>query len=182
MALSYAKTHQLPLCITRCGNNYGPYQYPEKLIPFFLSKLQQQQPVPVYGDGLHVRDWIYVADHAQAIIQVLLNGQVGNVYNISAGAEQNNLFVVKQLIELFGHTNPEDHITFVPDRPGHDRRYALKADKIKTLGWQPQITHFDQGLKQTVEWYQQNSPWVQRIHERQQSGNTPQAAQWLASC
>lgn len=178
LALSYAKTHNFPLCITRCGNNYGPYQYPEKLIPFFLSRLIKGEDVPVYGDGKHVRDWIFVEDHAQAILTVLEKGETGGVYNISADDECDNLAIIKQLMMALNVEDPESHLRFVPDRPAHDRRYSLESSKIRTLGWQPK-THLQSGLEKTIQWYQENPEWIQNILQRQKNEQVPQAAQWL---
>jgi dTDP-glucose 4,6-dehydratase len=148
---SYCQTHAFPGLITRCSNNYGPYQHPEKLIPLFITNLLQDKPVPVYGDGLNVRDWIHVRDHCAAIFTVLCRGRVGEVYNVGGGSERTNLELTHILLEATG--KPKSLIRFVADRPGHDRRYAIDSTKIKTeLGWQPEVSFAD-GLHQTVAWY-----------------------------
>jgi dTDP-glucose 4,6-dehydratase len=179
LALSYFKTYDMPVCITRCGNNYGPYQYPEKLIPFFILKLMQNEPVPVYGDGLNVRDWIFVEDHARAVIDVLHQGVPGEVYNIGADNQCNNLEMTANLLKLMGF--PEDFIQYVPDRPGHDRRYALNTSKIReNFGWRAQHT-FDAALQETVAWYKDNASWIQNVQKRQAREKTPPGAAWLTN-
>ncbi|MFQ3593732.1 MAG: dTDP-glucose 4,6-dehydratase [Gemmataceae bacterium] len=161
LALSYAHTFHLPVLITRCSNNYGPYQFPEKLIPLFLSNLLRDQPVPVYGDGQQVRDWIHVRDHCAAVASVLFDGRAGEVYNIGGRCELTNLELTHQLLRLLG--KPTSLIRYVPDRPGHDRRYAIDCTKIETeLGWRPSIP-FEQGLRETVQWYRDNAAWVEQI-------------------
>ncbi len=178
LTMSYFKTYNLPVCITRCGNNYGPYQYPEKLIPFFILKLLQNEPVPVYGDGLNVRDWIYVADHAAAVVDVLMKSQPGEVYNIGANNQRNNLEITQLLLSLLG--KPQDFVTYVPDRPGHDRRYALSTQKIReALGWSPKHD-FEQALQETVQWYQTNTAWISHVQERQHRENIAPGAAWLS--
>jgi dTDP-glucose 4,6-dehydratase len=158
---SYVHTFGLPALITRCSNNYGPYQFPEKLIPLFITNLLRDEPVPVYGDGLNVRDWIHVRDHCAAIDQVRKHGQVGEVYNIGGRCERTNLELTYALLEAVG--KPRSLIRYVPDRPGHDRRYAIDCGKIeRELGWRPLIP-FDQGLRQTVRWYQEHPDWVANI-------------------
>ncbi|OXM83475.1 dTDP-glucose 4,6-dehydratase [Paenibacillus rigui] len=157
IARAYYETYGLPVVITRCSNNYGPYQYPEKLIPTIITRALQDQPVPVYGDGLHVRDWLYVEDHCSAIDCVLNNGNPGQVYNVGGGNERTNLDIVKQLLAELG--KPESSIRYVTDRPGHDRRYAIDASKLRReLGWQPQCM-LDQGLKRTLDWYAAHTKW-----------------------
>lgn len=179
LTLSYFKTYGLPVCITRCGNNYGPYQYPEKLIPFFILNALEGKPLPVYGDGLNVRDWIYVADHAQAILQVLDQGAAGEIYNIGANTQRNNLEMTRTILKLLG--KPESLMQYVPDRPGHDRRYALNTTKIETqLGWKPQFV-FEAALAQTVQWYQENPTWIAHVQARQQQDKIPPGATWLAN-
>lgn len=166
LAISYYKTFGLPVCITRCTNNYGSYQYPEKLIPFFILKAMRNEPLPVYGDGLNIRDWIHVEDHNRAVARVLEAGTPGEVYNIGADNLLSNLDITRQILSLLG--KPQDLITYVADRPGHDRRYALNSQKIQTkLGWKPQ-RHFAQSLQETVQWYQDHPVWVARVQARQQ--------------
>jgi len=158
---AYHHTYGLPALITRCSNNYGPYQFPEKLIPLFVTNLLADKKVPVYGDGMNVRDWIHVSDHCRAVLTVLEKGQPGEVYNIGGNSERTNIEITKLLIELLG--KDESLMEFVPDRPGHDRRYAIDAAKIKNeLGWEPQ-TDFTRGLKDTIRWYIDNQPWWQAI-------------------
>lgn len=181
LALSYVNTFNFPLCITRCGNNYGPNQYPEKLIPFFLLKIQKGEKVPVYGDGLNVRDWIFVEDHARAVMTVLEKGHPGEVYNISAGQQLNNRFVTKELLAAFSKTDSDENLEFVSDRPAHDRRYALDSSKLRTqLGWCHK-TNFQDGLKRTIAWYAENPDWVNNILERERRENQTKAAQWLVN-
>ncbi len=163
-------TYGLPTLITNCSNNYGPYQYPEKLIPVVILKALQQEPIPVYGRGENVRDWLYVADHARALLEVLWRGQVGETYNIGGHNEQKNIDVVTMLCTLLDELQPHtdgkpysDQITFVTDRPGHDFRYAIDASKIEsTLGWTPQET-FASGLRKTVAWYLANLAWCEEV-------------------
>ncbi|WP_373533128.1 dTDP-glucose 4,6-dehydratase [Vampirovibrio sp.] len=166
IALSYWKTYGLPVCITRCTNNYGPNQYPEKLIPLFILNASNDQPVPVYGDGLNVRDWIHVKDHSAGVSAVIEHGQPGQVYNIGSGNEYNNLEITRLILKTLG--KPEQLIRFVTDRLGHDRRYALDATKItRELGWSNTIA-FEQGLMETIEWYQKNAEWVDGVRQREQ--------------
>lgn len=153
---AYYETYQLPVNITRCSNNYGPYQFPEKLIPLVIAKATNNRKIPVYGTGLNVRDWLHVYDHCTAIDLVLHKGDIGEVYNIGGHNEHSNLDVVKTILKQIGKS--EDLIEFVDDRLGHDRRYAIDASKMRKLGWNP-IYSFVQGMKQTVEWYQQNEHW-----------------------
>ena len=155
---SYFETYKMPVIITRCSNNYGPYQYPEKLIPFFISLLLRGEKVPVYGDGLNVRDWLYVYDHCSAIDAVLHNGRVGEVYNIGGNNEKSNLEITRLILKALD--KGEDSIRFVDDRPGHDRRYAMCSDKIQNeLGWHPSVT-FEEGLNNTIDWYLHNQDWL----------------------
>ena len=158
---SYAHTFGLPTIITRCSNNYGPYQFPEKLIPLFISNLLQDQPVPVYGDGLNVRDWIHVRDHCAAIHRAWRFGRPGEVYNIGARCEKTNLELTHTLLAIL--EKPTSLIRYVKDRPGHDRRYAIDSSKAeRELGWRPQVT-FEEGLRETVRWYRENAAWVANI-------------------
>ena len=154
-------THGMPVMTTRCSNNYGPYQFPEKLIPLMIDNALNDRPLPVYGDGMNVRDWLHVDDHCEALLQVLERGQPGSVYNIGGNCELPNLEVVKTLLQCLGKS--EDLIQFVKDRPGHDRRYAIDATKIATeLGWHPSWK-FAEGLQTTVDWYRNNAEWVERV-------------------
>ncbi|HLI97515.1 MAG TPA: dTDP-glucose 4,6-dehydratase [Candidatus Baltobacteraceae bacterium] len=155
--LAYWTTYGTPVMITRGSNTYGPHQYPEKLIPLFVTNLLDDQPVPVYGDGLQIRDWLHVEDHARAVLHVLENGEPGNVYNIAGGNARTNLEITRALVE---HCNRsmETHVRHVTDREGHDRRYALNCEKLCSLGWSPQV-RFEEGLRQTVEWYRQHEDW-----------------------
>jgi dTDP-glucose 4,6-dehydratase len=158
---AYVETHHLPAVITRCSNNYGPYQFPEKLIPLMITRALRDEPLPVYGDGLNVRDWIHVLDHADALWVVLTKGAPGEVYNIGGEAETTNITIVRQLLRQLG--KPETLIKYVTDRPGHDRRYALDITKIRTtLGWAPQ-RDLATGLADTVEWYLGNRTWWERV-------------------
>ncbi len=155
---SYFETYKMPVIITRCSNNYGPYQYPEKLIPFFISLLLRGEKVPVYGDGQNVRDWLYVYDHCSAIDAVLHNGRIGEVYNIGGNNEKSNLEITRLILKALD--KGEDSIRFVDDRPGHDRRYAMCSDKIQNeLGWHPSVT-FEEGLNNTIDWYLHNQEWL----------------------
>jgi dTDP-glucose 4,6-dehydratase len=158
---SYFKTFDMPVVITRAGNNYGPYQFPEKLIPFFITKALNDKPLPLYGDGLNVRDWLYVEDHCQGILTVFEKGKDGEIYNIGGGNEMTNLKITRMILNILG--KPESLIKFVKDRPGHDRRYALDYTKVKEgLGWQPKMK-FPEGLKKTVDWYCNNQKWWKDI-------------------
>ena len=158
---AYWKSYQLPVMITRCSNNLGPFQFPEKLIPLAITNVLENKPIPVYGDGLNVRDWIYVEDHCRALDTVLQKGKPGEVYNIGASQEKTNLELIHRLLDIMG--KPRDFITFVADRPGHDRRYALDAARITgELGWKP-IYSFDKALAVTVDWYLKNESWWRKI-------------------
>ncbi|MBJ7995502.1 dTDP-glucose 4,6-dehydratase [Bacillus mycoides] len=164
IALSYYETYQLPVIITRCSNNYGPYQYPEKLIPLMVTNALEGKKLPLYGDGLNVRDWLHVTDHCSAIDTILHKGCVGEVYNIGGNNEKTNVDVVEQIIKLLGKTKKD--IEFVTDRLGHDRRYAIDAQKMKNeFEWEPKYT-FEQGLKETVEWYKNNVDWWKPLKEK----------------
>mgnify|MGYP001415414865 FL=1 len=154
-------THGFPGMITRCSNNYGPYQFPEKLIPLFISNALQHQPLPVYGDGTNVRDWIHVDNHCRGIAAVLRSGEPGDIFNFGGRSELSNIGLTRRLLELLDR--PETLIRFVPDRPGHDKRYAIDCSRAeKMLGWKPLVS-FEEGLKSTVDWYLQNSEWVDRV-------------------
>lgn len=161
MALSFYHTYGLPVVITRCSNNYGPYQFPEKLIPLMLINAINNKKLPIYGDGLNVRDWIYVIDHNKAIELVLEKGRPGEIYNIGAENEKCNIEIVRFLLKSLNKS--EDLIEYVKDRPGHDRRYAIDASKIKNeLGWSPEFT-FETAVQETMEWYISNRDWWERI-------------------
>ena len=158
---AYHETFGLPVNITRCSNNYGPYQFPEKLIPLMLNNCIKCKPLPVYGDGLQIRDWLHVSDHCKGIYTVLEKGRVGEVYNIGGNNEKANIEIVKLIIKAAGAS--EELITYVKDRPGHDRRYAIDNTKITTeLGWAPEYT-FEQGIAETVKWYLDNQEWTEHI-------------------
>ena len=161
LAMAYYKTFGTPVIITRCSNNYGPYQFPEKLIPLIITNAMADKELPVYGDGLNVRDWIHVKDHCAAIDLVMHKGEEGNVYNIGASNERTNIEIVKLVLALLG--KPESLIRYVKDRPGHDRRYAIDSGKISAhLGYSPSVD-FAQGMRETVEWYVANKEWWERI-------------------
>ncbi len=161
LALAYHHTYGLDVVVTRCSNNYGPFQYPEKLIPLMIIKALSEEPLPVYGDGLNVRDWIHVEDHCRAVMSALLEGRPGEVYNIGADSEQKNIDVVKLILAHLG--KPESLISFVKDRPGHDRRYAIDSRKIREeLGWQP-LHKFDVALGETINWYVNNRTWWENL-------------------
>ena len=161
---AYRETFGLPTLNTRCSNNYGPYQYPEKLIPFFISQLLKGEKVPVYGDGLNVRDWLYVYDHCEAIDVVLHKGKVGEVYNIGGHNEKTNMEITSLILAAMG--KDESSIRYVEDRLGHDRRYAISNDKITSeLGWAPSIT-FEEGIKLTIDWYLRNQDWMKSIEDK----------------
>lgn len=157
---AYYETYGLPVNITRCSNNYGPYHFPEKLIPLTISRVLNDQKVPVYGDGKNVRDWLHVQDHCSAIDLVMHSGEIGEVYNIGGHNEQKNLDVVKTIIRALGKS--EDLIEFVEDRLGHDKRYAIDPTKIERLGWRP-VYDFETGIAQTVEWFLENNEWWEQI-------------------
>lgn len=164
---AYYDTYKMPVNITRCSNNYGPYQFPEKLIPLMTNNCLNKKPLPVYGDGLNVRDWIYVEDHCKAIDLVLHKGKIGEIYNIGGNSERTNIEIVKMIISyIHDNVDPsvdESLIRYVEDRKGHDRRYAIDATKIKEeLGWYPE-TKFEDGLKKTIEWYLENKEWLKNV-------------------
>jgi dTDP-glucose 4,6-dehydratase len=161
MVRAAVHTHGLDACITRCSNNYGPYQFPEKLLPLVIANASEGKPLPIYGDGLQVRDWLYVRDHCEAILSVAEKGRKGEVYNIGGNNEMTNLSLVKRVLKELG--KPESLITYVKDRPGHDRRYAIDAAKIRAeLGWAPRFT-FETALPLTIRWYQTETEWLQRV-------------------
>lgn len=158
---AYYRTFKIPVTISRCSNNYGPYHFPEKLIPLMIANALNDKPLPVYGKGENVRDWLYVEDHCRAIDMIIHNGRVGEVYNIGGHNERTNLEVVKTIIRELGKS--EDLIKYVTDRPGHDMRYAIDPTKIKNeLGWEP-LTLFDEGIKKTIKWYLDNKEWWTNI-------------------
>jgi dTDP-glucose 4,6-dehydratase len=161
LARAYFRTYGLDTVVTRCSNNYGPFQFPEKLIPLMILNAMEDRPLPVYGDGLYTRDWIHVEDHCRAIEAVLLRGRPGAIYNIGSDQEMRNLDLVTRILDFLGR--PASLISHVADRPGHDRRYAIDASRIREeLGWAPQVP-FEEGLKRTVEWYLANPDWVSRV-------------------
>uniref|UniRef100_Q01T66 dTDP-glucose 4,6-dehydratase n=1 Tax=Solibacter usitatus (strain Ellin6076) TaxID=234267 RepID=Q01T66_SOLUE len=161
LARSYFVTYKLPVLITRASNNYGPYQFPEKLIPLMIANALDDQPLPVYGDGQQVRDWLYVYDHCRGIMAVLNQGREGEIYNIGGNRSLPNLDVIHQVLAITGKS--ESLIVYVKDRPGHDRRYALSSEKLMhETGWQP-LMDFETGLARTIEWYRGNAAWVARV-------------------
>ncbi|MEZ5351260.1 MAG: dTDP-glucose 4,6-dehydratase [Bryobacteraceae bacterium] len=165
LALSYCSTYKLPVTVTRASNNYGPYQFPEKLIPLMICNALEDKPLPVYGDGQQIRDWLFVDDHARAIFTVLQRGRVGEAYNISGNCSLPNLEVVRRILAATG--KPESLIQWVDDRPGHDRRYALSSAKLEAeTGFVPAM-QFDQGLQTTVDWYRASRTWVERVRSGQ---------------
>ena len=161
LCLAYYRTYKTPVSISRCSNNYGPYQFPEKLIPLMICNARDNKPLPVYGDGENVRDWIYVCDHCCAVDAIVRSGKIGEVYNIGGDSEKSNIEVVKAILKSL--SKPNSLITYVKDRPGHDRRYAINAEKLKDeLGWKPDM-NFSEGIKQTIKWYCDNMDWVKKI-------------------
>ena len=169
MCRAYFVTHKVPVVVTHCSNNYGQYQFPEKVIPFFIFKLLVGEKVPVYGDGLNIRDWIHVLDHATALDLLLHNGVGGEVYNIGSDNERNNLEITKLILKIMG--KGEEMIEYVTDRPGHDRRYAIDASKIRSLGWAAAYSYdkFERGLAETVGWYLNNKEWVEHIQQKKKN-------------
>jgi dTDP-glucose 4,6-dehydratase len=157
---AYYHSYGLPTLVTRCGNNYGPYQFPEKFLPLFITNALDDQPLPLYGDGEQIRDWIHVEDHARAVLHVLEYGTPGEIYNVSADGERRNKFMAESILAALGKS--PQLIRHVEDRPGHDRRYALNAAKIRRLGWQPVIS-LEEGLLRTIEWYRRERSWWERI-------------------
>ena len=161
LCLAYYRTFGTPVTVSRCSNNYGPYQFPEKLIPLMICNARDNKPLPVYGDGKNVRDWIYVCDHCCAVDAIVRSGKIGEIYNIGGDSEKSNIEVVKTILDLL--LKPDSLITYVKDRPGHDRRYAINAEKLKDeLGWKPDMD-FSEGIKQTIKWYCDNTEWVKKI-------------------
>lgn len=177
---SYAHTYGLPVLLTNCSNNYGPYQFPEKLIPLTISNALQGKPLPIYGDGLQVRDWLYVENHCEALLLILRRGRIGETYNIGGGAQETNLEVVRRVCAILDGLQPKSPwiphsslISFVADRPGHDRRYAMDIGKIwNQLGWQPRHS-MEEGLRKTVEWYLEHADWVAAVRQK------PEYQDWL---
>jgi dTDP-glucose 4,6-dehydratase len=168
MVRAYCETFNFPGVITRCSNNYGPYQFPEKLVPLMISNALQDKALPVYGNGMNVRDWLYVEDHCSAIDTVLHKGTIGEVYNIGGNNEWHNIDIVKLILKEVG--KPESLIKYVKDRLGHDHRYAIDATKIKDeLGWEPSI-QFPEGIKKTIKWYLDNTEWIERIMNGENQG------------
>ncbi len=158
LALAYHRTYGLPVTVSRCSNNYGPYQFPEKLIPLMINNATHDKPLPVYGEGLNVRDWLYVEDHCRGILAVLEKGKVGEIYNLGGHNEKSNIEIVKIILKELG--KPESLITYVADRKGHDQRYAIDPTKaMADLGWQP-TTMFKDGIKLTISWYRENAWWL----------------------
>ncbi|MCS4149408.1 dTDP-glucose 4,6-dehydratase [Salinibacter ruber] len=173
LARAWQRTYGLPVVITNCSNNYGPHQHPEKLIPVVIRNALNGDPIPVYGDGTNVRDWLYVKDHVRALLRVLTEGEVGDTYNVGGDCERENIAVVRQICDILDETRPpggtletkshHDLITFVEDRPGHDWRYAIDATKIKeAIGWAPEV-EFEEGLRRTVDWYVGHREWVRAV-------------------
>jgi dTDP-glucose 4,6-dehydratase len=161
LAMAYHRTYGLPVNITRCSNNYGPYQFPEKLIPLIIINALYDRELPVYGDGLNIRDWLYVEDHCRAIDMVLHDGKIGEVYNIGGNNEKRNIEIVKLILKELG--KPESLINYVKDRPGHDKRYAIDSSKIqKELGWKPTYS-FEDGMRRAIQWYLDNKEWWEKI-------------------
>lgn len=174
---AWGETYGLPIVVTNCSNNYGPYQFPEKLIPVTLINALESAPLPVYGNGVHVRDWLYVEDHADALLTVLSKGKLGRTYNIGGNNDCSNLTLVQTLCEMLDQKKPRadgasyrDQITFVEDRPGHDARYAIDASRLRyELGWTPSVT-LDEGLSRTIDWYLENETWWRAIMKREGVG------------
>jgi len=169
LVMSYHHTYSLPVTLSNCSNNYGPYQFPEKLIPLMIINMLEGKPLPVYGDGKNIRDWLYVADHNNAVWKIMKNGNTGETYNVGGDNEWENIKILNLLIDIFAKSTGTDAdkirstITYVKDRPGHDRRYAIDCSKIKSnLGWK-QIVNFEEGLEKTIAWYLSNSEWIERI-------------------
>lgn len=162
LTLSYFKTYHLPINIVRSTNNYGPNQYPEKFIPLFITNALENKELPLYGDGMNVRDWLFVEDNCRAIDIIVHRGKEGEIYNISAGNEKPNIYVAKKIVELT--EKDEKLIKFVKDRPGHDRRYSIISEKLRKLGWRPLVS-FEKGLEITVRWYKENEKWWRKIKE-----------------
>lgn len=165
VVLSYVRTHSVPAIITRCSNNFGPYQFPEKFIPLMVSQALVGQPLPVYGDGQNVRDWIHVSDHCRALDRILHHGKEGEIYNIGGGCEMKNIEVARKILEIL--KRPAHLICFVSDRLGHDRRYSVDCGKLKrSLDWEPRLD-FERGLRETIRWYMENSSWLEETRSGQ---------------
>lgn len=162
LARSYWRTYKVPVMVTRGSNTYGPYQQPEKLVPLFVANALENKPLPVYGDGMQVRDWLHVLDHCSGIETVMLKGEPGEVYNIGGNNQRPNVEIVKIILEVTG--KDESLIKHVQDRPGHDRRYALDSTKLLNLGW-PRVHDFETGIRDTIRWYMKNTDWVRRVQE-----------------
>jgi dTDP-glucose 4,6-dehydratase len=162
LAYSYWATFGVPVVVTRASNNYGPYQFPEKVVPLFVTNAIDDIPLPLYGDGLNVRDWLHVRDHCRAVDLLIERGAAGEVYNIGGGHELANLDLTRAILRIIG--KPESLVTNVPDRPGHDRRYALDSTKLAALGWKPEV-EFETGLSNTIEWYRSNEWWWRPIKQ-----------------
>lgn len=160
LVLAYHRTFGLPVTVSRCSNNYGPYQFPEKLIPLMIQRAQNDQPLPVYGTGENIRDWLYVEDHCDAIDLIVRHGKDGNIYNIGGHNERSNLVVVKTILSYLHKS--ESLISYVNDRPGHDLRYAIDSEKITSLGWNPSVV-FEEGIRKTIDWYLNNQKWIHHI-------------------
>ncbi len=161
LCMAYYRTYGTPITISRCSNNLGPYQFPEKLIPLTIGKALKNEPLPIYGDGKNVRDWLYVKDHCRAVDLIARNGKIGEIYNVGGNCERSNIEVVRTILGILG--KPDSLITYVKDRPGHDRRYAINSEKLqKELGWKPE-TNFSEGIQKTIKWYCDNPEWVERI-------------------
>jgi dTDP-glucose 4,6-dehydratase len=157
LTLAYHATYGAPVLITRGSNTYGPNQYPEKIVPLFVTNLLDDRPVPVYGDGLQIRDWLYVEDHARAVLHVLDRGEPGSIYNVGGGSSQTNMELTRVLVANCGRSMHE-HVEHVPDRLGHDRRYALDSSRLHALGWRPSVP-FDEGIARTIDWYRTHESW-----------------------
>jgi dTDP-glucose 4,6-dehydratase len=169
---AYFKTYGTPVMVTHAANNYGPYHFPEKLFPYFITRALNDESLPLYGDGKYVRDWLHVEDHCAALLAVLERGRVGEAYNIGADNEIANIDIAKMILKILG--KPESLLTFVTDRPGHDRRYAISMKKIEAeLGWKPKYdkVHFEQGLKETIEWFKEHQDWAKRAMEHSKGVN-----------
>ena len=173
---SYFQTFGVPILITRSSNNYGPYQYPEKLIPLFITNLIDNIAVPVYGDGKNVRDWLHVIDNCSGIDTVLQKGKIGEIYNIGAGNEKENIEITNIILNSLRKS--QDLITYVKDRPGHDRRYSVDISKINNLGWEPKYD-FEIGIKETIDWYVSNEKWWRKIKEKQEEYKRFYEAQYV---
>jgi dTDP-glucose 4,6-dehydratase len=170
---AYFKTYGVPVIVTHASNNYGPFQFPEKLIPFMVMKALADEKLPIYGDGKNIRDWLHVDDHCSGILAVLEKGKPGEVYNIGADAERANIDIAKRILQILG--KPESLLTYVADRPGHDRRYSVSSEKLKReLGWHPEYdsARFDEGLRQTVEWYKMHGSWMKGAVDNSKSVNS----------